>query len=238
MKNNVLTTIAAATIVMAFPSCRKTLVDGPSVTRTYNVTGFNGVNENIDAEVHYTQDKNYKVEIYAQSDIQNDIETPVVDGELRLQFRKFTNWTRHNKIIVYVSSPDVKSLGVNGSGSVHVSAPIQSNNLKLKVNGSGSVNISSFEGQSITSDISGSGRITVSGGTTTTSDLRISGSGDIDMLGLYAQNVNAQISGSGTATVNVSNSLDVRISGSGRVYYRGTPSVYTNISGSGKVSKI
>lgn len=237
MKKTVLVALAAVAVV-SFQSCRKTIGSGPSVTKTYSVTGFSSIDAGIDGDVYYTQDSNYKVEIYAQSDVQDVIETPVVGGELRLQFKKFANLRRHGKVVVYVSSPNITGLGVNGSGNVYASAPISSTSIALKVNGSGNLSVTSYTGTSLTANISGSGRIAVNGGSVRTSELRTSGSGDMDLLGMMAEDVTIHTSGSGNTSVSASNSLDVNISGSGSVYYRGNPSVYTVISGSGRVSRM
>ncbi|GAA4461449.1 head GIN domain-containing protein [Nemorincola caseinilytica] len=237
MKKTLLVALAAVSVV-SFQSCRRTVGEGPSITKTYNVSGFTSIDAGLDGDVYYTQDSVYKVEIYAQSNVQDLIETPIVDGELRLQFKKFSSLRRHGKVVVYISAPSINGLGVNGSGNVYASQPISSASMALKVNGSGNLSINSYTGTSVSGHISGSGRITVTGGSVRSSELRTSGSGDIDMLGLQAENVTVHTSGSGTTTVSASNSLDVRISGSGDVYYRGNPSVYTSISGSGKVSRI
>jgi len=237
MKKNILVAVAAVAFV-SFQSCNKTKGDGPSITKNYALTGFSSVDAGLDGEVYYTQDSVYKVEIYAQSNIHDQIETPIVGGELRLQFKKFLKVGKHNRIITYIHSPNITALRINGSGSMFVNQPILSGNMSLKVNGSGSINVVSYTGTTLSADISGSGRITVNGGTVGNSNLQISGSGDIDMLNIEAGSVTTNTSGSGNTTVKVVNALDVRISGSGNVYYRGNPSVNANISGSGKVSRI
>lgn len=237
MKQSILV-VMAATSVMAFSSCRRTIGEGPSITKTYSASGFTSIEAGIGGDVYYTQDSVYKVEIYAQTNVQDLIETPVVGGELRIQFKKFSKIGRYERVVVYVHAPAMNGLGVNGSGTLYASGPINSSNMSLKVNGSGNINIASYKGQSISANISGSGRIAVNGGEVINSDLRISGSGDVDMLHMSAENVVINTSGSGNATVTATNTLDVKISGSGSVYYNGSPSLYTNISGSGKVSRL
>lgn len=237
MKKNILIAMAAVSVV-AFQSCRKTIGEGPSVTKAYSVSDFTSIDAGLGGDVYYTQDSVYKLEIYAQSNVQDLIETPIVGGELRLQFKKFSKIGRYDKVIVYVHAPSINGLGVNGSGNLYTSQGVSSNNIALKVNGSGNISMASYTGQSLSANISGSGRIAVNGGSVTSSNLRISGSGDIDMLNLSADNVVTNTSGSGNTTVTANNSLDVHISGSGDVFYRGYPALYTSISGSGKVSRL
>jgi hypothetical protein len=237
MKQNILVAMAAISVI-AFQSCRRTIGEGPSVTKTYSASGFTSIDAGIGGDVYYTQDSVYKVEIYAQANVQDLIETPVVGGELRLQFKKFSKIGRYERVVAYIHAPSITGLGVNGSGTLYASAPISSNNLALKVNGSGNINIASYKGQSISANISGSGRVAVNGGEVISSDLRISGSGDIDMLHMSAENVQVNTSGSGNTTVTANKTLDIKISGSGSVYYSGSPALYTNISGSGRVSRL
>ena len=237
MKRSILTLLSLIALFTT-PSCRKVSGEGPTVTQAYSVSNFTSVDAGIDAEVYYTQGSSYSVQINGQQNVLNQIETPVVGGELRLQFRNmFTIW-HHAPITVYVTSPYLSGMGINGSGHFYALSPTTSSTLSLKVNGSGSISVANYTGQSLSANISGSGDITVSGGSVSAESLQISGSGTMDMLGVKAVSASTQTSGSGKTTVNVSNSLDVRISGSGDVYYTGNPAIYTSISGSGKVMKL
>lgn len=235
MKKQILVALTAAA-VFTFQSCRKTAGDGPSITKTYSLSGFTGIDAGIDGDVYYTQDSVYKVEITGQANILDKIETPIVNGELRLQFKKFGHIGRHDRLVARISAPSVTSLGVNGPGNVYANNGVSSKNMNLRVNGSGNLYVASCMGNDLTGNISGSGRITVNGGKVYTENLRISGSGDIDLMNLEAENVSTNTSGSGNTSVYATKTLDIKISGSGNVYYRGNPSVNTSISGSGKVS--
>lgn len=220
---------------VALSSCHTIKGDGPSITKTYDLNNFSSVDAGIDGDVYYTQDSIYNVEIYGQSNILDLVETPIVDGELRLQFKKFSNVGRHNRLVVYISAPSLQGLGVNGSGNVYANQPIAATSVNLKVNGSGSVNINAVSATNLNATISGSGNIFVNGGSVVNEDLHISGSGDIDAGAVVAQYVHTKTSGSGNTRVHAENTLDVHISGSGDVYYSGNPSVNTSISGSGRL---
>jgi hypothetical protein len=79
--------ILAAITTLSIISCRKVIGEGPVVTETKNVTGFNGLAISLPADVVYTQAPAYKVELLAQRNILDQIESPVVNGELRLRFK-------------------------------------------------------------------------------------------------------------------------------------------------------
>jgi hypothetical protein len=106
----------------------------------------------------------------------------------------------------------------------------------LTVSGSGEVAAPKITTDALTSDISGSGTITV-GGSAPEQQLKISGSGSYEAGGLAGQTLRADISGSGHAVVSVSDTLEVSISGSGSLTYSGDPTVHKDISGSGSVTK-
>jgi hypothetical protein len=228
-------TLAFLVIGVFIQSCHKINGEGPVVTETLSLRDFSGLTSGIDADVYYTQDSFYSVEIQAQQNILNIIETPVVNGELNLQFQKYKNVWQHSPITVYIRAPYLNIIGINGSGNIRVAQPVSCNKLSLKVNGSGTVQLNSFTGSELSSTISGSGSIAVLNGTVSSQSLHTSGSGNINVGGLRSTTANVQISGSGNSTLNVTNYLDVNISGSGSTFYYGSPTVHTTISGSGKV---
>lgn len=234
MKKNMLT-IIFATVIFALQACHKISGDGPVITRTYSNTGFSSVCAGIDGDVYYTQDSVYKVVINAQANILDNIDVLQTNGELQIQFAKFKNIGRHDRITMYVSGPSINGLGINGSGKMYALQPIHSNSLALKVDGSGGVAISSFTGNNLSAEISGSGDMQVNGGSVSNEALHISGSGSMDFAGVKADNVTTNTSGSGTMHVYAVNTLYVNISGSGTVFCLGNPSIYSHISGSGRV---
>ena len=178
----------------------------------------------------------FKVEITAQQNILNIIETNLVNDELVIKFRNNVSVRSHENIVVNLSSPVVKALRISGSGNFIVPDSIHSDNMNLTLSGSGNMKLEKLEAASIDVNISGSGNITVSDGTTNTAKLRISGSGNIALIKVAPPPlVTTTTSGSGEMHVNASENLDVTISGSGSVFYTGNPIINTHISGSGKV---
>jgi hypothetical protein len=234
-----ITIILAVFILAGFSSCRKVSGEGPIITETRNETGFSGVAISIPADVVYKQSATYKVEIKAQRNIIDLIESPVVNGELRLRFKHNVNLRSYDKVIVTISSPDIYSLSLSGSGRLDVSDPIITPRMRLALSGSANVNIDSLKSAGrIETVVSGSGNVSIRSGSSLQTDILVSGSGKINMEGVVANNADVSISGSGDVRSNAQQNLKVRISGSGSLYYRGTPSITSNISGSGKVIKL
>ena len=218
-----------------FGSCRKVTGEGPYITENRAVSNFTAVASAVSADVFYKQDPVYKVEITAQQNILDIIETNVVSNELVIKFKNNVRVRTHESIIVNVSSPTVNGLRISGSGNFIVADSVNTGNMNLFLSGSGNMNLHKLIASSIDASISGSGNIAVSNGSANTEKLRISGSGNINLTNVASSIVTTATSGSGEMRVNASQALDVTISGSGSVFYTGNPVVNTHISGSGKV---
>jgi hypothetical protein len=224
----------SVTVVFSL-SCRKVTGDGPTITENRAINNFTSVASSISADVFYRQEPQFKVEITAQQNILDVIETHVVNNELVIKFRHGVLVRRHENIIVNVSSPVTNGLRISGSGNIVVADSVNAVNINLSISGSGSINVHKLTATSVDAGISGSGNITISSGAVNTAKLKISGSGNIDMMNVSAASVNTATSGSGDMRVNATQNLDVSISGSGSVSYTGNPVVNTHISGSGRV---
>ncbi|MEO8110967.1 MAG: head GIN domain-containing protein [Ginsengibacter sp.] len=229
------TVLLFAAIATGFVSCKKVIGKGPSVTENRSVGNFTSLASAISADVFYKQDPVYKVEITAQQNILNIIETNIVNNELVIKFRNGVRVKTNENIVVNVSSPTINGLRISGSGSIVATDSIGSGNMDLTLSGSGNINLYKLISTSLDANISGSGNISIQNGLINTGKLRISGSGNIDAMNVPASSVTTTTSGSGEIRANASQSLDVTISGSGSVFYTGNPVVNTHISGSGKV---
>jgi Putative auto-transporter adhesin, head GIN domain len=222
-------------IMAGFISCEKIVGEGPAVTESRAIGNFSSVASAISADVYYKQDAVYKVEITAQQNILNVLETNLVGNELVIKFRNGVRARSYETIVVNISSPTINGLRISGSGNLVASDSISSGSMNLAISGSGNISLNRLEAASLDANISGSGSILISNGTLNTVGFRISGSGNIDAMNVPASSVTTNTSGSGEIRVNASHDLDVTISGSGSVYYKGNPEVNAHISGSGKV---
>ncbi|WP_158085165.1 head GIN domain-containing protein [Niastella vici] len=224
-------------LFLIFSSCRKITGKGPVVTESRQTASFNGLELKIDADVFFTQDSVYKVELQAQENVLDEIETTVINNNLQIRFRHSNTRIHSNDgISIYVSGPDVRSLTVDGSGYLEATAPVTPANLGLYVNGSGNIRVNNATTTQVDANIDGSGHITVSSGNANTANVRISGSGLLDVAGIMVKDADASISGSGNIKVFATQNLHASISGSGSIIYKGNPAVTTHINGSGTVT--
>lgn len=206
--------------------------EGPVVTKTLDISNFDGLGLTIAADVMLRQGSSQSVKIEAQQNIIDNLKKEVKDGIWKIGFDK--NVKKHEEIKIWVTVPDIESLSISGSGSIIGDGKFNNlNDLALAISGSGDIKFDA-DSKSLSVAISGSGNINLSG-STGASTMKISGSGDIAAFGLNARTCEVKISGSGDSSVSVSESLDVAIAGSGDVYYKGKPSLRSKISGSGEV---
>jgi len=228
--------LAAAAALLTFSSCKKVVGEGPLQTETRNISDFSGVSASIGGKINYKINPVYKVEITAQRNILDVIETSKINGYLLVKVRNGVRIKANEEITVNISAPTADYLHLSGSGDLAVTGNITAANLDMGISGTGNIIVPAVTvADKINAVISGSGNISVFAGTARNEDLRISGSGKLFLDGVAAEKATTTISGSGDMQVNLSQTLDATISGSGSVYYRGHPLISTNISGSGKV---
>ncbi|MFT3824742.1 MAG: head GIN domain-containing protein [Chitinophagaceae bacterium] len=237
----------AATIIIAlytlsaflFSSCHKIVGEGPVNTETRVVSSFTGIVLKVPGNLYYTEDATQKLELRAQQNILDEIETVVSGNNVEIRFKHHnTSIGKHDVINIYAASPAINNLEIKGSGNLYATLPIHPSSIRLAVDGSGNVQVNQLIAGNIDASISGSGNIIVNSGSSNSSQARISGSGYIDLLGMEAKTGRAEISGSGTIKLFLQQTLDAYISGSGTVLYKGSPIVNSSISGSGSVKKL
>lgn len=221
--------------MIIFTSCEKVIGEGALVTETRTTRSFDGIESQVSANVVYAQGTDYKVELTAQQNILNVMETPISGNTLVVKFKNNVRVKKHEQITIKVTAPSVSSINSSGSGNVSVLSPLTGNDLSFRLSGSGNIDLPTITCNNLETSISGSGNISIAGGTANTEHFKISGSGDIDARNVLSKSATTNTSGSGTIRLSASERLDVTISGSGSVYYWGTPIVSTNVSGSGRV---
>jgi hypothetical protein len=219
-------------------SCKKVIGEGPVVTETRTTRDFSEIDFGVSGEMVFIESTETEIEIEAQQNIIDLIQTYVSGDELKIRFRDDRRVTSHERIVVTVRAPSVRSFAVSGSGSLEVLDTLSGDNTRLRVSGSGKITVPDVDAGNLEAKISGSGRIEALNGVANSLNVSISGSGNVDLASVTVNNATTQTSGSGTIRLNVLDKLNVHISGSGDVYYRGNPEVDVNISGSGRLVKM
>lgn len=236
MKKTALFMLVAVMGLVTFSSCEKLEGEGPLTTEVRDLQGFRSVSSSIGGQVYYKIGSTYRVEVEAQRNILEVLQTRIIGTELVVKIKDGINIRSHEAITVTITAPVLDGINLSGSGDLEVQGVVQSANLSLRVSGSGNILTGELQiADKLTATISGSGNIVTGAGSVINESLRVSGSGNMDLHTLLGVHGVAEISGSGHIKLQLSQTLDASISGSGSVFYAGSPQVSTHISGSGRV---
>jgi hypothetical protein len=209
---------------------------GQSVVKeTRDVKDFTKVSFGVAGNLYINFGPEFKVIIEGERKDLEDIITEVSQGRLLI---KKENWrfNMNEKITAYVTMPELKALGVSGSGKAEIKDAVKNDDLNLNVSGSGKIYTNDVMVSNLGCSISGSGDIIPGGnGNATKADISISGSGNFEGGSFRIGSADIHISGSGNCSCNVTETLRASVSGSGNVTYEGNPRVDAHVSGSGKV---
>jgi hypothetical protein len=218
----------------AILSCKKQVNgEGPVVTETRNIGSFTGIELQTYADVYYTNSNERKIEVSAQRNILDNIETYVSNSKLVVRFKSQIDYGQSSQIRVTVSGSGVNSFVTNTAGSIYCTNVVEQSDVILNTKGSGNISIQKAVSTNIDAYTSGSGSITVREGNTFNEKLKTIGSGKIDMSGITAKTSDAHTAGSGSIRVRVTDHLHARIEGTGSIFFTGSPSVTSDIPGNG-----
>jgi hypothetical protein len=230
MKKMIWTSVMIATLLFL---CGESVAQ-QTVKEKRDVSGFNGVGFGVPGNLYVKIGSGFDVTIEGNDRYVREVETFIRDG--RLIIRRTGNFRFNNeKVDVYITMPEVKSLSVSGSGRAKVEGSLKTDDLSLSVSGSGKIELPSLTADQMKCSISGSGDITIENGRIGKAGLSISGSGSYYGDNAVIEDFDAGISGSGSCSCNVTENLSASISGSGNVVYSGNPRINVRASGSGRV---
>ncbi|MGA2407125.1 MAG: head GIN domain-containing protein [Bacteroidales bacterium] len=202
---------------------------------TRDVKDFTKVSFGVAGDLYISFGPEFKVVLEGEKRVLGDIITEVSGGKLVI---KKENWriNINEKVTVYITMPELKGLGVSGSGKAKIKDAVKTGDLNLSVSGSGRIYTADVVVSTLDCRISGSGDIIFGGnGNANKADISISGSGNYEGEPLKIKSAEIHISGSGNCSCNVIESLRASVSGSGNVTYEGNPKIDAHVSGSGKV---
>lgn len=219
-------------------SCTSNVITGQMVKESRDLPSFEGVSLAFSGNVYITQGSPQSVEIEADKNTLEIIETGIENNVLVLKYKN-GQWRDLGKITVHITMSGISTLTIAGSGDIICMSPVKVQDLELSVSGSGSLKMDHLTFHEIDADVSGSGSISLSGnGDPGELDARITGSGSLNAGELSVSEAVVNITGSGSATVFVVKELETNITGSGSVYYKGNPIINANAVGSGRTKPV
>lgn len=214
--------MGSATLV----SCHNTAVISKDyVTEDRLIKGFEEVEVVGSPNVYYTQADSFSVRVKGPDNFVDNILTEK-NGKT-LTVRNKGKWgvvnisfSDEDELAVYVTSPDLVAVRVNGSGDFISTDIIDTDNMNITLRGSGDINIDKLLCDRC--------------------DVELIGSGDIDLPEVEAKETSAVLVGSGDIKMGLSKVADTRLSlkGSGDIkvdFSEGCRSVDCTVNGSGDI---
>ena len=209
------------------------------VTKQIKVSDFNQIAVSGSLDVTYTQQSGKpKVEIYTSDNIVDLLDIYVKNGKLNLGFKKNVK-VSYNKLEIRVTSEDLNTVNVAGSGDFKFTNGLKTDQLKMNVAGSGDITASNIQcSQEFTANVAGSGDIECKQLKAADMDISVAGSGDLKIENAQVTSANASVAGSGT--VKISGSADkanYSVAGSGDLYASDfkVQDISASVAGSGDI---
>lgn len=224
-------------IILMFTSCYdlslRCIKGNGNVTQEYRIhENFDQVISEGSFSVYIQYDSVFEVEVEAEENLIQYIETEVKNARLYIEERENRCLRSNEPIVIRIKMPEITAVKLTGSGDI-ICDSVNTDIFDIDLVGSGDIDANVWA-DIIEADLTGSGEIYLVGEADET-DFSIPGSGNIRSLELYQNECYAEIIGSGNIYVNVAEYLEVRITGSGNVYYLGNPVIDSQILGSGDI---
>lgn len=227
-----LTVMGASVVTLLLSSCifRRTRSwtrsDAPLVSENRSVSDFEKIEVNGSPMVYYSQADSVSVIVKGPKDLVENIQTDVSGGLLTIRNRGKIGVLNiqlddAEEAAVYVTTPDLTAIRLNGSGDFVSHQRIDSDEMEIMLKGSGDIDI-----RDLICD-----RCQIS----------LVGSGDLHVDCLEARDVDASLIGSGDMKLNARNvvSTMLALNGSGDIeadFQRGCKRLDCNLRGSGEIS--
>lgn len=152
---------------------------------------------------------------------------------IKTGFREYTD-----AFVVYVTSPDIISVMLTGSGDFESRNHIDTDNMEILLVGSGDIDFDDIICDNITAELRGSGDIDIKKLETIKAEYTVKGSGDIDVRQQNVRDTRMYLVGSGDIKVNCKNcdNIDATVTGSGDITINGDfKNIKKTIKGSGDI---
>jgi len=192
------------------------------------VSGFDEISFSGIGKLIIEQGDEESLRVEADDNVIGLIETGVRGDRLHIGFKRGFNIVPTATVRFYLTVKDLKRIDLSGVGDIECDF-LKTDDMEFSISGSGDIDFT-IEAETIEIDVSGLGNINLAG-KVDYHRVQISGSGKYDAEELESNDCEIEVSGLGSATVNVTDDLDIVINGVGNVYYKGNPSITQSISG-------
>ena len=242
--------MALAFILLSATSCVNTCKSltlepaGDRVAEFRDLKGFEKIEVNGSPTVYYTQADSFSVKVtgpenyieYIMTEL--DGKTLVIRNRGKVGMVNF-HVSADNDVAVYVTSPDLVSVALNGSGDFISKQRVDTDNMDINLRGSGDIEIADLLCDRCDINLIGSGDINMKRLETRGATATLIGSGDIDLKLNNVLNTLLAVKGSGDISADFANGckkLECELHGSGEIELSGNIEHFSHHkSGSGEV---
>lgn len=237
-------------IAVAMTSCMGSCLSNRSFKTKYiselrNLKGFEEIEINGSPTVYYTQSDSCSVKVTGPEDYVKNILTETNGRTLTIRNKGkigFVNFQMgdEDELAVYVTSPDLIGISLNGSGDFISNHRIDTDKMEIMLRGSGDIDVKDLICDRCEVELIGSGDIELGRLDTKALSASLVGSGDIDLDLWNTSNTRLALRGSGDIDATFHENCDAvecELRGSGDITLKGeVKRLSKDKSGSGDVS--
>lgn len=227
--------------------------NGQVQTESRNVDSFDEISVSAGIDVYF-KEGNQSVEVTADENILEFIETKVKGNQLHIGRKNNAKIKNATKMEVWVTAPELYSVSTSSGASFQAKDEVSTTKMNLSAS-SGSdlmmnaraskMVIKCSSGADIDADIESddidvsvsSGADIILSGSADHAKISASSGGDVEAYKLQLKTCYASASSAGGVNISVSDSLEANASSGGDVNYKGSPNVDKSTSSGGDVSK-
>ena len=203
--------------------------EGPRVTQIRSLKGFEEIQVLGSPTVYYEQGDTFGVRIEGPENLVNDIVTEVSGkalvirnkGKIGMLNISINDW---DDLAVHVTSPDLVSVMLSGSGDFMAHKQIDTDNMQITLRGSGDIDIENLICDHCVTELVGSGDVSIASLDAMTSEVTLVGSGDMSLKQKNVRQTDISLRGSGDISVEFKegcHEVNARLLGSGDVSLKG-----------------
>lgn len=203
--------------------------EGPEVTQTRPLKGFEMIEILGSPTVYYTQADSFSVHVEGPENLVDNIITSVDGGTLYIRNKGKIgmvniNFGNINSLSVHVTSPDLVEVLLSGSGDFISKKRIDTDKMRIVLRGSGDMFFNDILCDHCTTELTGSGDIDIKRLEAMTSSMTMIGSGDVKIFQNNVQETDIMLRGSGDIDVRFDGDckkVDCQLVGSGDISLSG-----------------
>lgn len=234
----------AVVIVVVFSSVRLYAFEGSDkAVESRQLTGFERIRLQGSPDIKYTQGKTWSVRVKAPKGTIKGVQTRVENKTLIVSMKSsrvfsFKN-DKDNDVTVYVTSPDLIGVEVQGSGDFESKSHVDTDRLTISLKGSGDIDFYDVICDRVDISLVGSGDVDVKKVIAQYSTVGLIGSGDVKLNQWNVKDTKLELKGSGGLRVASQNcgTVSCRLVGSGDITLSGTVrQLNKTVRGSGDIN--